>query len=316
MVDGIKIEELDPTVLPSLQHRIPTMKDGVTVYLTVGQIIDLLVGTAPEALDTWGELVAQIQANQGGLTTLLADVALKAYTSQVLALAGGTMSGNINVNGFRLLNALIDTTCAFSDAADNTKRARFDLTGLSTGVTRFLKLPNRNLDLTHYQDVLFNDFIGTGTEWSLANLEGYRSLSIEGFLRGSSNGGFSMEFSTDQGATWKTGASDYAWQSAAFDGATTIAARSTATSNILLSGSTGVTTVQGASLDVKLQNFNATRPTRFDASLHYVDPSGNDWARTIKGRRLVSEVNNAIRISSQSGAFGNDSYVIVRGFRG
>lgn len=42
MANGIRIDELDATVLPSRDHVVPAMKDGLTVKLTVGQILDLL----------------------------------------------------------------------------------------------------------------------------------------------------------------------------------------------------------------------------------------------------------------------------------
>src|SRR5690606_39452889 len=42
MANGIRIDDLDATVLPSRDHVVPAMKDGLTVKLTVGQILDLL----------------------------------------------------------------------------------------------------------------------------------------------------------------------------------------------------------------------------------------------------------------------------------
>lgn len=42
MANGIRIDDLDATLLPSRDHVVPAMKDGLTVRLTVGQILDLL----------------------------------------------------------------------------------------------------------------------------------------------------------------------------------------------------------------------------------------------------------------------------------
>lgn len=67
----IKIEDLDPTLLPSRLHYFPAMKDGITVRLSVGQIIDLLVEGAPTALDTWMELVDAIEADQASITSIM-----------------------------------------------------------------------------------------------------------------------------------------------------------------------------------------------------------------------------------------------------
>src|SRR5690606_30482606 len=42
MANGIRIDDLDATLLPSRDHVVPAMKDGLTVKLTVGQILNLL----------------------------------------------------------------------------------------------------------------------------------------------------------------------------------------------------------------------------------------------------------------------------------
>ncbi|QXV74915.1 hypothetical protein [Rhizobium phage RHEph26] len=71
-----RIDQLPTTLLPSLQHAFPAMKDGLTVQLKVQQIIDLLVNGAPTALDTWLELVGAIEDDQSaiaGINTALAN---------------------------------------------------------------------------------------------------------------------------------------------------------------------------------------------------------------------------------------------------
>ncbi|QIG67661.1 hypothetical protein EVB51_044 [Rhizobium phage RHph_Y17] len=71
-----RIDQLPTTLLPSLQHAFPAMKDGLTVQLKVQQIIDLLVNGAPTALDTWLELVDAIEDDQSaiaGINTALAN---------------------------------------------------------------------------------------------------------------------------------------------------------------------------------------------------------------------------------------------------
>ena len=56
----IRIDALPITVNPSLLHEFPAMKDGLTVKLTVQQIIDLLIDGAPGALDTLNELASAL----------------------------------------------------------------------------------------------------------------------------------------------------------------------------------------------------------------------------------------------------------------
>ena len=38
---GIRIDALNPTAIPSSDHEIPAMREGLTVKLTVGQIMAL-----------------------------------------------------------------------------------------------------------------------------------------------------------------------------------------------------------------------------------------------------------------------------------
>jgi len=54
---AIRIDELNPTMLPSFEHEFPAMRDGVTYKLTLGQIRDLIAavydpqGIADDAFD-------------------------------------------------------------------------------------------------------------------------------------------------------------------------------------------------------------------------------------------------------------------------
>lgn len=44
--DRIRIDDLDATVLPSLLHELPAMRDGITVKLTVAQLREVMLGGA------------------------------------------------------------------------------------------------------------------------------------------------------------------------------------------------------------------------------------------------------------------------------
>lgn len=67
----MRIDQLPTTLLPTMQHVFPAMKDGLTVQLSVGQVLDVLVNGAPTALDTWLELVGAIEADQASITSIL-----------------------------------------------------------------------------------------------------------------------------------------------------------------------------------------------------------------------------------------------------
>lgn len=71
MADGIRIDALKPTVLPDRDFVLPVMKDGLSNKLTVGQVLDILVGTAPGTLDTIQEIAAWIADNEDTTAAML-----------------------------------------------------------------------------------------------------------------------------------------------------------------------------------------------------------------------------------------------------
>ena len=88
---------------------------------------------------TGGAFGAWVQ--ETGLTSV--DIAGK------LDLAGGTMTGNLNMNGQQIQNGVILAGAAntFADQTTSTKRAKLDLSGITIGQIRTLKLPDRDVDL-------------------------------------------------------------------------------------------------------------------------------------------------------------------------
>jgi len=78
---GIRIDALDPTVLPSVLHEIAAMKDGLTVKLTIQQISGLvaaaLVDSAPVTLDTLNELAAALGDDPNFAATMATALGLR-----------------------------------------------------------------------------------------------------------------------------------------------------------------------------------------------------------------------------------------------
>lgn len=107
---SIRIDELDTTNNPSLQHVFAAMKDGLTVQLSVQQVLALvranLAETAPETLDTIDEIAAALQNNADVISTLLVKSAnLSDVSDKVAALLNLTTRNASNSNdGLTLLN--------------------------------------------------------------------------------------------------------------------------------------------------------------------------------------------------------------------
>lgn len=90
---AVSIFDLPETGVPTTDHQLPVMKDGVTTKMTVGQLLSLIVAGAPEALDTLNELAAALAddadfaahiASQLGQKASLSDLALKADLDDVV----------------------------------------------------------------------------------------------------------------------------------------------------------------------------------------------------------------------------------------
>jgi len=153
-----------------------------------------LVGLAPEALDTIEELAAASESNSDLIDLLEAAVALKADaatttaslagkedllsaatsdntlddTDEVVYLTGttrkrGTLAGlitSIFKTTRKIANANFDTSLRLWDTTDNSKGLSFDLTGIATGQTRKVTMPDADVTLA---DVL--RIISIGQAW-------------------------------------------------------------------------------------------------------------------------------------------------------
>lgn len=79
---GIEIKDLPAVVAAEIADVIPAMRSTTTKRITLEQVSDLVIArlttSAPAALDTWLELVAQIEGNEDGLADLVTAVGLKA----------------------------------------------------------------------------------------------------------------------------------------------------------------------------------------------------------------------------------------------
>src|SRR5687767_4726605 len=104
-----RIDELDPTVLPSVDHEFPAMKDGLTVKLTVQQMITLAIAqisdSAPAALDTLNELAAALGDDPNYAATIAAS--LSAINATLTTLGTNKLDKTLDRGGFK--NHLINS---------------------------------------------------------------------------------------------------------------------------------------------------------------------------------------------------------------
>lgn len=84
-MEGVRIDALAAALAATRAHVVPAMKDGATVFLTVGQILDLVIGAAPGQLDTLDELAAALSDDANFSASVTAALAAKANAGDVTA---------------------------------------------------------------------------------------------------------------------------------------------------------------------------------------------------------------------------------------
>lgn len=103
MADGIRIDDLDDAMSALLDMAIPVMRNNQTFQVSVQEIRDLVAdylrNGAPVGLDTFLELAAAV-----GNDPAFATVTNAALAARLLK-AGGTMTGNLDMNSNNILNA-------------------------------------------------------------------------------------------------------------------------------------------------------------------------------------------------------------------
>lgn len=92
---GIRIDALDAAASADRTHVVPAMKDNLTVKLTVGQILDLLVDAAPGSLDTLNELAAALGDDANFAATVTAALAAKASLTGAETLTNKTLTAPV-----------------------------------------------------------------------------------------------------------------------------------------------------------------------------------------------------------------------------
>ncbi|MGO7149005.1 hypothetical protein ACCS52_26575 [Rhizobium ruizarguesonis] len=91
----LTIDELPAIATATRQHALAAMKDGLGGKLTVGQILDLVIGAAPGQLDTLDELAAALADDANFAATVTAALALKASLTGVETLTNKTLTAPV-----------------------------------------------------------------------------------------------------------------------------------------------------------------------------------------------------------------------------
>lgn len=248
---------------------------------------------------TGTQAIATVSGLQTALDAKADAAAMTTALAAKLALAGGAMTGPIE-------NAI------FAAPGANTKRAHFDLTAVTAGQDRTIRVPNIDTSTGIWEP------IGTGLFTLTAlgvldflNLGAYRSIRINGVLAGSASGGLGLRTSINNGGAFDAGATDYTNQ---IDIVNNTAFVGSASNDAYIRCShAGLDAGADYSFEIMIQNFNAAKNTMVDGGGH-----GTATAVIVKngvgGHRNAGAVCNALRLFWTAGSM--TGYVTVEGVRG
>jgi hypothetical protein len=146
------------------------------------------------------------------------------------------------------------------------------------------------------------------------NLSAFERLRIHGFLYPSVLGELGMQFSTDNGSTWISGASSYRSQIQASTGATVSAALAT-TTFVKVTGGTAAnnTVINGAEFMIVIGSFNKAERSR-SLITNYTESNATLFQTMTVASEDGVAARNALRFLS--GASTMTGRIILEGMRG
>jgi hypothetical protein len=252
--------------------------------------------TGTQAISTVTNLQTSLDAKADAAATTAALAAK-------LALAGGVMTGPIE-------NAI------FAASGANTKRAHFDLTAVTAGQDRVIRVPNFDTSTSIWEPIGVYDFTGLGTAGQLVqNLGAYRDLHFRIDFTGSGSNGMAMQFSDNNGSSFVTSATYTRGEVVYSQLPSNTVAGGAASDTAVVFGT--VAPAVGSSLVWRgeLVKFNKATSKLLDGSWHTNGGASNGNV-TVKLGYFLSMLNtfNALKFYATSGTV--DGRFVLEGIRG
>lgn len=207
----------------------------------------------------------------------------------------------------------VNDTWTFCDPADTTKRTRLDAGNVTAGQTRVITAPDHNLDLDGVWDMT-KTTISAAASYTKTDLSAYRTIRLTGFVQpATDNQQLYLRFSTNNGVSYDSGATDYNHQTLGVNGATVSGSRGTA-DRVPLASTTGNAANEGVNFDIVITDFNQALQCKVHAHTGEIDTGGLEILRTIFSRRASTTERNALQLVFASGNIAS-GYVIFQGLR-
>lgn len=247
----------------------------------------------------------KLQFELSGITTATTRTLTVPDASGTLVLADNTQT---------LTNkTFTDSTTTFQDNSDTTKKMQFQLSDITTGNTRTITVPDRDVTLSGSQSwelITTHVFASDASPFTVTDLSPFKSLRVHGFMRpGTDAVAFSMRTSNDNGSSYDSGASDYSYDIGA--GEVTNSAMVVAT-NIGNQGS------EGLNFDLTFTMFNTGigRTMVVGIGSYRTSVAGAPFTRVVfTGTRNSTTAQNALQFYASSGTMAA-GYITIEGIRG
>ncbi len=249
-------------------------------------------GAADRLMLTIDTATGAIQYSDGVSTDVL---------STLLAKAGGAMTGPIE-------NAV------FAASGANTKRAHFDLTAVSAGQDRAIIVPDFNNLALNKWELIRDTPLSAAASMDVTGLSAYRRLWIHGHVYPSTTAGVFIRTSTNNGSSYDSGVSDYAYQNLNALASTVATVATSGTTAFSIGGTTGILSGidNGIQFDLFIDNFNKAAQCKFECHANAV--TAGDLVNQSSGRRAQSTARNALTIFPGSGTM--TGFATIEGIRG
>lgn len=291
-----------------LADQIISLRAGLMQLLTVDQIKALIlaaiVDSAPATLDTLNELAAALGDDPAFATTVLNALAAKASLTGAETLTNKTLT----TPDLTLKQSATPTPVAAGNVQWGTAQ-----NALYVGDGSAQKIFRANA-----WEMISTVAPANVASVNWTDLSAYRKLRLTGYLRPVTDSvAILLRTSTDNGANYAAGASDYYYQSIVGADTTPVAARSTGQSGFPLgpAGLIGNATEAGLSFEMSIENFNAGRGAWFISKWTAVRAAGDIISGVVGGKRLNATARNALRLICDSGNIA-EGHVTIEGLRG
>ena len=279
------------------------MRDAVRFNGSTYIALQATTGNAPPNLPTTSNAYWEVVAAKGLDGTGAGDMVKSTYDPQ-----------NLQVDAFVRGNHTgdIPDSVLFADNAAPTKKARFELSGITAGQSHVITLPDRDVNLGAGWELIEDVSFTAVSAYAKTNLGAYEFLRGTLVYSNSVNSQLGLRTSTNNGSTYDSGASDYSFQHISGIGTSLTGGNAIGSAiyiaNMMIAGNQNV-------LSFTMFNFNKAVAFRIIGEAYGADAAAIPNRMSSGGNRSSSVARNAFQLFPAAGGTIS-GHLILEGIRG